>query len=514
MSEIFCVVWKNMSFGSFLKSYLKETFLAIFIVLMTAFLFLGARYTAYKFDITSLKSVDTEKLDALLIQFFKDDFQHKFVKNDFLHFYSDVGYLLQSKQININNYSLSEQFLEARNKKTYTRSMQAFEQGSMFAISEKLKDRFPEINTFYINPTNTTQNIYLKIYTHDNKIYLINKPSFDKLNTKEFIHFETLGAIFVIPSAEIYKSYNRSLVGMIDIAKANDKQVLTNFETSVSGFLKELIIGILILIFALLYSVIKHLQKIFVRKEEIYKDIYKREEEITRREEIVFNIEHILQHDTKTNIDERNEYLTQLYHDIKNLNTNSSTESIQDMIVFLFALDLTVKLSNDYIRSTPLKVAHFIAHLQKEKLFKYAEGNLDSYGEIGKKILEKVIIFDINPQLGKLDDFPIANEFFENEFTCAVFRLINNALKHSSDHKAEIKIGYDFTNTFNITIINEVENVDKSLYNIETSLSGDDGIKNISHARESIKKFDMVIDYEQDKQNSKILTIIKRIGDA
>jgi len=403
-------------------------------------------YLKYDITINSFQLMTDNKATVTkhFIAYFQEDFEHKFEYSDFKQFYEDIRYLIELKQIKINpDISIKQQFENARKLKKYTKYMENFEKGSYFRIIDKLRIRMKDIKTYYLHPLNTTRDIYIKINTENRTINIINKRDFINLSSKSYINFQTLSSNIKINKNEIIKEYNKSLKNLLKTSEILQNEAKNTFSSKFENIIKfylylELLIFLIIITSMYLF---------FKKKEERYNDLKKKEvnllekEQYNKTKEIRLNqIEHLMQHDIKTNIDERLNHLSIIY---EYLNNNNVSKSVLHTFLSMYTLDLTIKLANDYLRKNKISIPYFSEYLKKENIFKFANRELETYGDIGSKILKDIIIFDID--IDDLNDYPVEN-IYQNEFSSLLFRLINNAIKHSSNKKIHVFIKKDKNN--------------------------------------------------------------------
>jgi len=489
----------------FFINYLSKYF---FLVAIAAF-FYFIMYLNYNLTLNSFKFVNSNKneIDRFSIQYFKEDFEHKLSRKDFKLLYSDINYLIQLNQIdNKSKKSIGYQFIKARKNNKYTKYMENFENGSYYLIIDKLKKRMQLIDNYYLHPYNNTMNLYIHINIPSKSINIISKNDFYSLDLNNYISFESAGSNIKVKKKEIITQYNRSLNNLLNISKIFQEDAKKLFKDSFNNF-----IGFNIIFFLIMFTIIIATSFLYFKsKEERYKELENDESimlikknGMLSKEARLNQIEHLMQHDIKTNIDERLNYLSAIYEQIKeNLN-----ETTLHSFLSMYTLDLTIKLANDYLKKDVLSVPHFYEIFKTENIFKFANKELETYGDIGNNILKNIIIFDIDKDLDKINDFSVKN-IFQNEFSALLFRLINNALKHSSDKKVKVYIGKDKYNYLKICITNNVRNIKKAKYEIETSLQAEDDVKNVIIVQRSIKKFNMFLDYEFNNNNSTIIANI------
>lgn len=488
--------------GSYIGGY--------FIVIVIAIFFFFTIYLKYAVTLGSFQFVtnDNSQIVKYFFNQFKEDFEHKVSYKDFEQFYKDIGFLIQVRQLEISqDKSIGKQLSDARENNKYTKNMENFESGSYFTVIDKLQSRLKGIDNYYLHPLNTTRDLYIHIDILKRSIFAISKDEFESLNDK-YISFQLAGNIIVINKQEILEQYSKSLKQLIDISKVSQENSQEVFRKEFKDIFIFYTLSLVLFFFISMLSLFFY----FRNKEKRYINLEEKESRLNFDKNIIDartarlnQIEHLMQHDLKTNIDERLNYLSIIYEDIKEKGNENSLEAFLSM----YTLDLTIKQANDYLPHAPISVPYFYDVFKKENIFKFATKQLETYGDIGNKILSEIIIFDIDKNMENINDFPV-KDIYQNEFSSLLFRLINNALKHSLYKKVFVRITKDKNNYLNIKISNSVKNVEKAMFAIETSLQSKDNVKNVTIVHRSIKKFGMKLEYEKDEKNSIIVANISK----
>jgi len=429
----------------------------------------------------------SNKIDDIAIKYAIRDIHMHFQKLAFLSAYEHTIKLINQKNLTIN---FSIPILGTINGKSGASKAKHF-LNEIKDIVNKYSHK-DNLQTIYVLPFSANKYMY-KIDVTTLQIYFIDIKHAEILNkNKNFIRIDLNKRFVYFNKEEILKGYRDEL---LSISKLN-----TDMNKIINGqidYYNKNIIESSKWILTFIYLVFITL---FLYSRKYIKIIYNYKQ---KKEEYNSNI-HYSQHDVKTNSTAILNRLDVIYKNSNILENKKAKLNFLDC----YAMELSIMNANDYAKKGSFNQYKVPSDLEDEKLFKW---HLEPT-EITKHITENII--DININIDEIEKYVIKVKNFEqlhkDELSSAIFRLLNNAIKHK---KRSSKIFMNITTCENkrlkIIIINELVDDDieaEVLEKINNSLDSNNE-HNLPIVKEILSRYNLEL--KCTIENKQLTTVIK-----